>query len=69
MAAGYYYYNVYLPNKEIRGMGSAFKPVAAKKIHNFKFTPIINFLQNKMLKVGECTICFGEEKTFKVSRK
>ena len=62
----YWYVNVYIPNKAIRNNRPAFKPAAAKKIPHAKFTPIMNNILNRMLKQGECTICFCEEKTFKL---
>jgi hypothetical protein len=71
LGGAYYYFEVYLPNSEIQtnsNLTNNKKPVKAKKIPHGSFNPILNALMNRfLLKVGECTICFGDdEKVFKL---
>ncbi|GMI10766.1 hypothetical protein TrRE_jg3075 [Triparma retinervis] len=61
----YYYFEVWLPNQQIQ-INKPVKMAKAKKIPHASYTPIWNSVLNKMLKTGECTICFGDEKTFKL---
>jgi len=60
IGGGYYYFEVHLPNSQISS-NVPVKMVAAKKIPHAGYTPIMNAIKNKFLKVGECTICFGDD--------
>ncbi|GMH76545.1 hypothetical protein TrST_g10076 [Triparma strigata] len=63
----YYYFEYWLPNQHLRdAKKTVVKMVKAKKIPHAPYTPIMNMLKNKFLKVGECSICFGDEKTFRL---
>jgi len=61
----YYYFEIWLPNQQIQ-INRPVKPVKAKKIPHAQYRPIMNAFLNRMLTKGECTICFCEEKTFKL---
>ena len=64
MAGSYWYLEIYKPNQQIQLNKPKYKK--AKKIPHATYTPILNSLMNRTLKVGECTICFGEEKCFRL---
>ncbi|GMH56490.1 hypothetical protein TL16_g02146 [Triparma laevis f. inornata] len=60
----YYYFEYWLPNQHLRDAKKTVKMIKPKKIPHATYTPIMNMIKNKFLKMGECSICFGDEKTF-----
>ena len=54
IAGTYYYFEYWLPNQHLRDAKKTVKMIKPKKIPHATYTPIMNMIKNKFLKMGEC---------------